>query len=460
MIRRVILSACLFLWPTLIGAHTEGLVEMTCPICGAKFEAELDLSGTQFGVRLDLKPLGPIEAPPRLAVCPECNFVLYTDDVTAEERDKIRDFLQSDKYKRLVKEKHTSYFLLASILTHMGSGDFTVGYAYLKASWQIENRAPQRHRAYLESCLTSLQTFIRKTEDRSDNWKTAQVLIGEIFRRLSRFEEAEEHFEGLAEMPEFTEQPFRTIREYELELIEKQDHGPRPLPAVELTPDDIRKTPAFKMLEASPTLSPFTDLFEISELRAKEGCTLGVYFSGDQEWSGHFVPKKELACNAMAELIFQVGINDVVRAGLAPQQILDALREACSTASAAQLLKDAGRVRLRAAGDRLHWDTQEVEGYRSILQQNGIETPPTKDWMRVIFDLRDKKMIGLYHAKASTVSVVDFGLFNNPQWREQYETLTGRKLGADDEFPSDQFCPLVDSEGNLRLLPKREAADR
>ena len=71
-------------------ADTVGVVKKTCPLCATAFEAELDLSGTQFSQRLDLKPIGPIAAPWRLAVCPQCHFVLYTDELSGEERDSRR----------------------------------------------------------------------------------------------------------------------------------------------------------------------------------------------------------------------------------------------------------------------------------------------------------------------------------------------------------------------------------
>ncbi len=462
MVKSAVLSAWLLLLPSLALAHTKGLVDKTCPICGTEFKAEMDLSGTKFGVRLDFKPLGPIEAPWRLAVCPQCNFVLYKDDLTSEKREKLRDFLQSDQYGQLVNEKHTTYFLLAHILTHMGFGDFAVGYAYLKASWQVEGEAPQRHRAYLENCLANMQRFMQKTKERDEDWKNAQVLIGEIFRRLSRFDEARRHFEALAEVPEFAEQPFRAIREYQLELIEKRDHAPRPLPSVELTQDDIRKTPAYEMLEASPTLSPFADLFEVSDLLAGDWHTAGVYLSGAPEWSGRFVPKSEVGCPAMARLVFQIGTDEIVHAGLTPQEVLDALREVCGTLFVRELVNgaDSGRVRLRAAGDRLHWSTKKVERYRSILRQNGIETPSAKSWMKFILDLRDGAMISLYHPKGSTVFVVDYWSFDESRRPGQYVTAICRELGAYDQFPRDQLCPLVDSEGNLRLLPSKKTQGR
>jgi len=46
-----------------VGAHTLGNVDYVCPLDGTKFTAITDFSGTTFGKRLDLKPLGPTPAP-------------------------------------------------------------------------------------------------------------------------------------------------------------------------------------------------------------------------------------------------------------------------------------------------------------------------------------------------------------------------------------------------------------
>ena len=56
--------------------------EKTCPLCTTEFKAHLAGSGTQFGMRLDLKPLGAIAAPWPVAVCPKCHFVLLGDDLS------------------------------------------------------------------------------------------------------------------------------------------------------------------------------------------------------------------------------------------------------------------------------------------------------------------------------------------------------------------------------------------
>ena len=68
-----------------VNAHTSGMVEKTCPLYEKVFKCELDMSGTQFGMRLDLKPLGLTAAPWRIPVCPRWRFVLYDDEIPTGE---------------------------------------------------------------------------------------------------------------------------------------------------------------------------------------------------------------------------------------------------------------------------------------------------------------------------------------------------------------------------------------
>ena len=84
--KRLVLLAC-FLNMSIAYAHTWGTKEVVCPLGGEKFQTTVDMSGTRFGMQLDLKPLGPIAAPWRLPVCPGNHFVVYkdTEDFTDDE---------------------------------------------------------------------------------------------------------------------------------------------------------------------------------------------------------------------------------------------------------------------------------------------------------------------------------------------------------------------------------------
>lgn len=237
---------------------------MTCPLCGHEFEAEMDMSGTQFGVRLDLKPLGPTAAPWRVAVCPRCHFVLFKDDMSDTEKKTLTGYVGSDEYKHLVAEGHSSYFLLAALIKHMKQRPFDVAYACLQASWQVESESPARYRAYIQEALGNLRASLddKGVTDKDDH-RTVLVLIGEVLRQVAHFDEARKHFESLAGEPAFKQQPYRTIVQYELDLIAAKDSSPKERPEIVLTQADKMTLPEYQMCYGLAGIDVVTNSFTV-----------------------------------------------------------------------------------------------------------------------------------------------------------------------------------------------------
>ncbi len=219
------LFACAIALPAMAG--TSEKVEKECPLCSTKFEFELPVPMTRPGTRLDLKPNGLDGASLRLAVCPKCSFVVFKDEFGAKETDTLKALVASDDYKNLVKEGHPSYYLMAKIHEKTGADPFFIAYDYLHASWQVEQTDQKRCASYLELALRHISSVKQKTDGSSnEEWTAAQILTGELLRRLGKFEEAKSHFEKLSSKPEFKEQPFRGILAVELELAAAKNSAP------------------------------------------------------------------------------------------------------------------------------------------------------------------------------------------------------------------------------------------
>src|SRR5262245_48698537 len=112
-------------------------VEETCPLDGTTFTTTRAISGTQWGCRLDGKPLGPIAAPWPVPVCPTDHFVLYKSTFDPEEVAKLRPFVHSPAYQDQVPG-NSSYYLMATIFEFLGESPKTIAHTYLQASWQVE----------------------------------------------------------------------------------------------------------------------------------------------------------------------------------------------------------------------------------------------------------------------------------------------------------------------------------
>ncbi len=233
MMKRLFLSLVVMLLCTtsVVNAHTSGMVEKSCPLCEKVFKCELDMSGTQFGMRLDLKPLGPTAAPWRIPVCPKCHFVLYDDQIRAEELAKCKEIIRSDAYKK--QSGRASYYLLGLLFEGLKKNPLDIAHIFLKASWQEESDE-KKLKDDLEHSLHHFELFLKEqtrtdaAQQKEDNaYVTAQLMKGEILRRLSRFEEAKGYLSGLLLIKPFQEGTLlRDIVRFEISLCDKKDSKP------------------------------------------------------------------------------------------------------------------------------------------------------------------------------------------------------------------------------------------
>ena len=226
-----LLAALLLAAPAPAAAHTFMQSDFTCPLDGHKFAATVDGSGTRFGQRLDLKPLGPTPAPWRIPVCPRCGYVLYKktkQEMSAKERKLLPRYIRSKAYRRDARGE-SSYYRLGLIWEHLGSPPGAVAYAYLRASWQVE-RQPNRYRVYLERALKHYRAALGKGGYKKGGSVTTAFLVGEIERQLGRFGVAKVHFSKLQGLAAFNKEPFATMIPFELQLIKKRDSKPHAVP--------------------------------------------------------------------------------------------------------------------------------------------------------------------------------------------------------------------------------------
>lgn len=203
-------------------------VEETCPICGTTFKTRRAMSGTVWGRRLDLRPIGPIASPWTIPICPNCRFILFKDKFDNEDVKRFRIFVNSQEYQNLAKN-HSPYFLLAKIYESMGMDHLTLAHTYLKASWEVENDQ-ERCDPYLQMSLRNFEKFLLTYDKKDDQWVNAELLCGEIERRLQYFEKAKNRFDRLLELPEFRKDILRRIIFTQIYLIGIKDSKPHEFP--------------------------------------------------------------------------------------------------------------------------------------------------------------------------------------------------------------------------------------
>jgi hypothetical protein len=192
-----------------VSAHamTRQLVEMTCPYDGVKFSLSAQASGTSFGQMLDWMQFGAIESPWPLATCPTNGFVFIKTKYEDDELERLRPLILSAEYQSIKGE--TPYYRAAWIMERTGASHQDVSYFLLQATWEvgwIEFRGPrdlaegttsERYRRYATELLARLPVDIADESRTAERRTLDRLLIGELLRRLGRFDEADSHFAAL-----------------------------------------------------------------------------------------------------------------------------------------------------------------------------------------------------------------------------------------------------------------------
>lgn len=208
-------------------AHTFKIESKTCPLCETTFQAILDASGTKMGMRLDLRPLGRIAAPWRVPVCPNCHFVIFAKEIAEEHVEQCKRIVATEKYKQ--HSKRASYYLMGLLFEGLKKDPAQIAHAYLKASWQEESH-PKKLKEDLELSHKHFAQYLGAAKTKDESWEHAQLVSGEIERRLGKFKKAKARFTNLRSMGPFKCAIAEQAIELQLELIEKKDTKPHSLP--------------------------------------------------------------------------------------------------------------------------------------------------------------------------------------------------------------------------------------
>jgi WD40 repeat protein len=231
---------------TTASAHTSAQVEMTCPYDGTKFLFEAQTSGTAFGTTLDFMPVGAIQSPQPIAVCPTNGFVFFKDKFDDQELERLRPLILSPDYQALKEE--TPYYRAAWIGEHTGAPHAQVSVMLLQATWEAF-RDPRRYSRYATELAARLPEDVETSKP--DQKRMFQLLQGEIMRRLGKLDDAKQYFQKWSKELEPTGND-AVITAFEIKLIEERDTQPHLMAEAVQT---IEKDPATWLARRTPTLS-------------------------------------------------------------------------------------------------------------------------------------------------------------------------------------------------------------
>lgn len=142
------------------------------------------------------------------------------------------------------------------------------------------------------------------------------------------------------------------------------------------------------LLQSSPEEARLKTLFEVSEVNASENSkTYGVYFEGP-EWSAKLTPKTAFKYPCEIHAIHPVSAEDKLLIGIKADELLAALKMIVEHPYVENRFSahSAQGIRVRVAGDRLHWDTDELKELLALLKKNTDSLESFKLCAEVIVD--------------------------------------------------------------------------
>jgi hypothetical protein len=207
-------------------ATTFETQERICPIGGESFTEDVIMSYSIFGKRLDLKPQGTYgTAPVPLVVCPN-GFVDFKKNYSEEEIISFTNLINSPSYQNS-RSGNTDYYLLAKILEHAGAHKLNIGWTYLEASWEAENKRSHKYVRYLNLAIDNFNAAV-ETGDTEVGF-TYRLLLVELNRLKGDFDSAKLKLKELeASLTPVGYQ--KVVVAFEKELIDSQNSKPQSLP--------------------------------------------------------------------------------------------------------------------------------------------------------------------------------------------------------------------------------------
>lgn len=206
----------------------------TCPLDGKTFTYQAVNSYSQFGMQLDLRPVGALVAPIPLPVCPDSGFVVYRDDFGDEEISVFRRLVQAPEYRAL-RESETDYLVAAHQAGKLGEDAWTIAILTLQATWEVQEN-PEKYSPYAALAITRLEEAGKSFSpdgETSEQWWMAKLLVVNLYRRLGEFDAASRLLAALPYSNEPEGSVFRTVGEHLSDLIAHKDGA-----AAELSPRD------------------------------------------------------------------------------------------------------------------------------------------------------------------------------------------------------------------------------
>mgnify|MGYP001199218296 CR=1 FL=1 len=172
----------------------EQPIEVECPLGGSNAKGWEILGSAIYGVLLDGRVHGAHVGPLPPPECPDNGFLVYKESFSENELIHLREYIFSEEYQSMWKNKAPAFYRLAKIYEYEGRRIIDHYYHYVIATWKFDY--PPFGKKYSFYALEAIEA-LKKTIDttQSDLLSERQIvevhyLLAELYRRVEDFENA------------------------------------------------------------------------------------------------------------------------------------------------------------------------------------------------------------------------------------------------------------------------------
>jgi len=179
----------------------------------------------------------------------------------------------------------------------------------------------------------------------------------------------------------------------------------------------IARKKGMAVYETSLFKEKFAQVFNIYEIQASNGKTYGGY-SNEIEWSARLSPKIKCAYPCTVKAKFPVNSNNQIETTINPIEINEVLKKSLNHPFVLNRFEafEATGIRLRIAGNRLHWNTEDLQSLHRELKGVDIVDNEIRTWAFITIDDKQRRYTSFY--------------FNDKTGEIMYRDYSGSKVKA------------------------------
>ncbi len=182
--------------PVAVSCHEPSghhVVETTfvCPLGGEEFVGLTLGTYSTYGIYLDFSRVSYLRLPIPLPVCPSNGFVVFKEDFTQKELDRLAEVTSSDAYKALLG-KNSSYFLFAYLAEQTALDAVEPWWLYNLASAEIDGCDEALYRRYIPIVIDRAEKQLASTNPDEQVFWVLNIIIANAHRRIGDFAAARE----------------------------------------------------------------------------------------------------------------------------------------------------------------------------------------------------------------------------------------------------------------------------